>query len=272
MKKITLLRIKKAIQLRVYRYNMYMFDHVCWIKTILYNWFWFGREGLRKLPIWIYNDVQILSMGEIVIDGEMHSGMIKMGVWKPKANSKTRWINNSKVIFHGDTIIRGGSIVENGGLVEIGKDVLLGESSRILCELHITIGDNVSLGFESIIMDTDFHYVLNVRDMTVKKNKKSIIIGAGSWITGYCKIMKGAILPPCSIVACSSMVNKDYSKEPQYTVFAGTPAIPTTTGYRRILNMEEEGHLNQFFFTHDDKYHVETSNVEKYCTYNFSEK
>lgn len=272
MKKITLYRIKKAFQLRLSRYNWYAFDHVCWLKTILYNWLWFGREGIRKRPIWIYNDVQILTMGEVVIEGEMHSGMIKIGVWKPKANSKTRWINNSKVIFHGDTIIRGGFTLENGGLVEIGKNVLLSESSRIMCERQVSLGDNVSFGFESIIMDTDYHYVLDVRDMTVKDNRKAINIGADSWIAGYCKIMKGTILPPCSIVASSSMVNADYSKEPQYTVFAGTPAKPLTTGYRRIFNIVEEWNLYQFFLTHDDKYHVETSDVEKYCTDNFSKK
>lgn len=272
MKKITLQRIKKAIQLRICRYNWYKFDHVCWIKTIFYNWLWFGQKGLRELPIWIYNDVQILTTGEIEIEGEMHRGMIKMGVWKPKANSKTRWINLSKVIFHGDTIIRGGTTFENGGLVEIGKNVLLSESSRIMCEQHITFEDNVSVGFETIVMDTDYHYILNVREMSVKNNKTAIHIGAGSWIAGYCKVMKGTILPPCSIVASSSMINTDYSSEPQYTVFAGTPAKPMTTGYRRIFNIEEEWNLNQYFHTHDDMYHIETNDVNKYCTENFSRK
>lgn len=269
---ITFSRIKRAIQARIYRFNRYKFDHVCWIKTVVYNWLWFGYEGLRKLPIWIYNDVQILSNSEIVIDGDMHSGMIKMGVWKPKANSKTRWINNSKVIFHGDTIIRGGTTLENTGVVEIGKNVLLSESSRVMCEQSITFGDNVSLGFESIAMDTDFHYVLNVRDMTVTDNKKAIYVGAGSWIAGYSKIMKGTILPPGSIVASSSMVNMDYSKEPPNTIFAGTPAKPIKTGYRRIHNIVEEWNLYQYFLSHDDKYHVETVDIERYCTDNFHKK
>ena len=269
---MTFSRIKRAVQARIYGFNRYKFDHVCWIKTIMYNWLWFGCKGLRKLPIWIYNDVQILANDEMVIVGEMHSGMIKMGVWKPKANSKTRWINNSKVVFYGDAIIRGGTTFENTGVVEIGKNVLLSESSRVMCERHITFGDNVSLGFESIAIDTDFHFVLNVHDMTVQDNKKSIYIGAGSWIAGYSKVMKGTVLPPCSIVASCSMVNMDYSKEAPNTIFAGAPAKPIKTGYRRIHNVAEEWNLNQKFPIEGNIWHIETNDIDKYCTDNFSKK
>ena len=262
--------VRSKIQSAILAYNLYKFDHVCWLKTILYNALWFGVKGIKKLPIYLYNDVQILSIGQIVIQGEMFNGMIKIGCWKPKAHNPTRWINNSKVIFHGNTIIRGGTTFENYGIVEFGKCVLLGESSAIMCQERIEIGDFSSIGFESKVMDTDFHYVLNTIDKKILSCKKAIHISGGSWIASNCRILKGTILPQNSIVAGGSMVNKDYSQEPPNTVFAGIPAKPIKNGYRRIFNKKEEANIHEYFrYNSMLEYHINESDINIYCFDNF---
>lgn len=261
--------LRTTILSKVIAFNWYKFDHICWWKSILYNGLWLGFEGLKKIPILIYNDVDILSLGKMEIEGDMHFGMIKIGIWKPKAHCKTRWINNSKVIFHGDIIIRGGTTLENEGVIEFGKYIMVGESVKIMCQKRIVIEDYASIGFESTIMDTDFHYMLDTEKMTVSDCKKEVYISKGTWISSYCKIMKGTQLPENSIVAGSSMVNKDFSQLPANTVFVGTPAKPAKIGYRRIFNKQEEDKLHEYFRKHPTSdFHVNISDVELYCCTN----
>ena len=80
MSKLSVLR--DVILNRIVDYNLYKYDHVCWLKTLIYNGLWFGFAGIRHLPVLIYNDVEILSRGKIFIEGEMTYGMVRLGIWK----------------------------------------------------------------------------------------------------------------------------------------------------------------------------------------------
>lgn len=249
----------------------YRFNHVCWVKSWFYNALWFGLRDSFRMPIYIYNDVHIMATGQVRIIGEMKKGMIKIGVWKAKANSVTRIFNNTTIIFNGETEIRGGAVIENEGIIEFGEYVRIGESCHIMCQEKITFGHHIATGFNTTIMDTDFHFVLNIKEMTTNKCTRPIVIGSGSWISSDCKVMKGSILPNNSILCGNSLLNKDFSSEPSNTVFMGVPAKPTKSGYRRIYNTKEQDLMLDFFRTHTErnKCDIEVENLDEYCFSSF---
>jgi len=245
--------IRNIILSGIIEYNLYKYDHICWIKTILYNGLWFGNAGLRHLPILIYNNVEILSKGKILIDGEMSYGMVRLGIWKAKSHNKTRLMNFGTIVFKGDTVIQAGCVIEvYGGKIEFGRHNKFAESCKIMCNTNITIRDHVTVGYESTFMDTDFHFTIDVNNYKVLRNEGKIIIGEGSWISSNCKIMKGVKLPKYSVVCTNSLVLGDFSKYPETSMFAGIPAKPIKNGKRRIFDKELESKLLTSFRNNTD--------------------
>lgn len=260
-------RLNHSLRTMVMKYNNYRFNHVCWLKSWLYNAMWFGLKQSFKMPILIFNDVEIMALGRIVISGPIERGMIHIGAWKSKAHNSTRIFNNSLIIFNGRTEIRGGVIIENDGTIEFKKDVRIGENCEIMCQDNIVFGDRVSIGFETQVMDTDFHFVLNMEKQKIRNCHKPTIINNGAWVSSNCKVMKGTVIPEGAIVAGNSLFNQDYSSLPQNTLFAGSPAKPIKEGFRRIQNMTSEKQIKEYFLSHPEahEYLVTTDNIDDFC-------
>ncbi len=266
MSKLSVLR--DVILNRIVDYNFYKYDHVCWLKTLIYNSLWFGFAGIRHLPVLIYNDVEILSRGKILIEGEMTYGMVRLGIWKAKSHNKTRLMNFGTIIFKEDIVIQGGCIIEvYGGKIEFGKHIKLAESCKIMCCKSIIIQNNVSVGYETTFMDTDFHFTIDVESRKVFRNESQIIIGEGSWISSNCKIMKGVKIPRFSIICTNSLVLNDYSACPETSMFAGSPAKPIKSKKRRIFNVELESKLSALFRNevNEDFVILDDDNLESLC-------
>lgn len=72
-------------------------------------------------------------------------------------------------------------------------------------------------------------------------------IGQHVWIANGCTISTGAIIPPYSIIAASSLVNKDFSNiSTKGNFFAGIPANLKRTGTFRVYG-SLEGELHKHF-------------------------
>lgn len=266
-------KIRNKILSSITGYNQYKYDHICWFKTILYNSLWFGAKGLLKLPIHIYNNVDIISSGRITIDGEIHTGMIKMGIWKAKAHNHFRLVNYGTIIFHGKAVLQGGCIIENyGGIIEFGNFNKISESCKLMCRRRIVFQDHISVGYETTFMDTDFHFIVNTTDRKVHLNEKEINIGEGVWISSNCKIMKGVCLPANSIVCANSLLLKDFSYCRCATVFAGSPAKVINEGKRRIFNIKKEQELLSIFQRNNtlNELQIPENDLDKLCFENFN--
>lgn len=122
--------------------------------------------------------------------------------------------------FHRCSIIVG----KKGNLI-IGKNVGM-SSIAIVCHHRIEIGDNVNLGGNVVIYDTDFHS-LNSADRLSRKldfeNTKTspVKIGTNAFIGAHTTILKGITIGENSIVGACSVVTKDI---PANEIWAGNPA------------------------------------------------
>ena len=116
-------------------------------------------------------------------------------------------------------------IVGNNGTLIIGKNVGM-SSTAIVCHHHIEIGDNVNLGGNVVIYDTDFHS-LNAESRLDSKTDKvgtktaAVKIGNSAFIGGHSTLLKGVEIGENAIVGACSVVTKNI---PANEIWAGNPA------------------------------------------------
>ncbi|MGQ1946426.1 acyltransferase [Geofilum sp. OHC36d9] len=114
--------------------------------------------------------------------------------------------------------------VRNKGELIIGNSVGLSDVT-IICQEHITIGNNVLLGVGTQIRDTDEHS-LNVADRLngldkIRQKSSPIVIGDNVFIGANCMILKGINIGANSIVGAGSVLTKNVPPE---EIWAGNPA------------------------------------------------
>lgn len=116
-------------------------------------------------------------------------------------------------------------IVGKEGELIVGKNVGM-SSTGIVCHKKIEIGDNVNIGGNVVIYDTDFHS-LNSSDRKDRSSdiantkKASIRIGNNVFIGAHTTILKGVEIGDNAIIGACSVVTKNV---PANQIWAGNPA------------------------------------------------
>lgn len=246
-------------------------QRVSWLKTLIINFKCLPFSQAKHLPIYIYSDTIISSYGHIVINAaEVAPGMIKIGRRNFFKGHKTYFVNAGTIEFDGRFMAEGGTCINNmGGYVKLGADARICEICKLLCMKRVEIGASTQIAFGAIIMDTDFHYLVDIKKKLVRTPEATIHIGAYCWFGNSCSIMKGTVMPDYSIVAGKSLCNKDYSQSPLYPVFAGSPAKCVADGKRRVYNVESRREIYQAFMQDETLRKVEVNQTDmdwdKYC-------
>lgn len=93
----------------------------------------------------------------------------------------------------------------------------------------------------------------DIENANINPLTKEVVIGDHVWIGNRTTISRGTVLPDDSIVASNSLVNKDYSSEGSFCMFAGMPAKVVKRNIKRIWNEREESDIDKrlnYFRTH----------------------
>lgn len=127
--------------------------------------------------------------------------------------------------------IEGEIFVKRGGMIEIGDRVGI-SSSTIWAGKRITIGNDVNVGADCIIIDTDAHphnYLQRRKDYRKKVGNEeyeklipsaAITICDDVWLGARCQVLKGVTIGARSIIAAGSIVTKDI---PADVIAGGNP-------------------------------------------------
>jgi acetyltransferase-like isoleucine patch superfamily enzyme len=111
------------------------------------------------------------------------------------------------------------------GELIIGDNVGM-SATAIICNHQITIGNNVTIGGNTVIYDTDFHNL----DPLIRSNKTldkqtsiklPVLIEDNVFIGAHSTILKGVTIGKNSIVGACSVVTKNI---PENEIWAGNPA------------------------------------------------
>ena len=111
------------------------------------------------------------------------------------------------------------------GCLKIGENVGM-SSTAIICNYEIEISNNVTIGRNTVIYDTDFHSLdPKIRiDKSVDKlhaKKAKVIIKDNAFIGAHTTILKGVTIGKNSILGACSVVSKSV---PDNEIWAGNPA------------------------------------------------
>ncbi len=111
------------------------------------------------------------------------------------------------------------------GTLIIGDNVGM-SSTAIICNYQITIGNNVVIGGNTVIYDTDFHtldpQVRNNKSLDKQGAKKSLVcIGDNVFIGAHSTILKGVTVGNNAVIGACSVITKDV---PANEIWAGNPA------------------------------------------------
>ena len=213
------------------------------------------RQALQ-FPIFVYGRPRLYCLsGKIDLSGceKIKRGMVKLNTnhyWAPYfqvANSE--FINAGVIKIDGSVDIGSGTkiMVTKNSELHLGKNVRIADKVIITCMKEVRIGESTRLAHNVQIMDSNFHYVANLKTREISRKTHPVIIGKGCWICNSSTVSSGGILPDFTIVASNSLVKKDFSGLECNSLIGGIPAKFITTGLRRVLNSDYEAEIEKYF-------------------------
>ena len=204
-------RIKKALA---------VLWQVNWIKTFVFNFHYLPTKVAIRIPVFVYRHTRLEELGgRIILDAPIYTGMIKigrpgMGIIDP-VSDRTMWQGGGAGLLVGRGMLHigsGGRIsIGNKGNLTIGNNCTISGRSSIVCHKAITVGDNCTFSWDILIMDTDFHPILNNQGVQINKSAE-IIIGNHVWIGCRSTILKGCHIADNTVVAAGSIVTTNLEK------------------------------------------------------------
>lgn len=200
-------------------------------KTVYFNFRILPLKKAIKLPIWISHKTKLIGIRKdcITIEGYNTFAMIQFGIFEigGVANSRKSYIrfgqeSTNKLIFRGPARFGGGSYltIDEGSTVEIGGNFSANNNFQIRSHTAVTIGNDVMIGWNVKIMDSDNHKIY-INEIPIE-NKREVVIGNHVWVGAEVNFLKGSKIPDNSIVGYQSLVTRRF--EGDSLVVAGHPA------------------------------------------------
>lgn len=183
------------------------------------------------LPIVVRYNTKIRNMsGKVLLNNNLPFkwGGVKLGFGSvgifDKSYERSIWEVAGTIQIHGNVKLGPGSRVSVGsnGILILGDNVVNSAKMTIICTNRIAIGANVTTSWDTLVMDTDFHHVLNLDTNTVHPKEKPIEIGDNVWLGARCMVLKGSAIPKNCVIGAMALVNNSFS-EPN-CLLAGNPA------------------------------------------------
>lgn len=206
---------------------------ISFLKTIYINFKCFGFRGIR-LPILISRKCKIDIHGTVQLT-EYKTGSVTIGFGGSKgivekAYSYFGVASDGTVVFAGKAGVSAGSSIRvDKGTFHVGNNFSTNKNCFIACSKGITIGDDVTLGWDVNIRDNDGHNIIDVTTNTVSESTP-VKIGNHVWLCSYVDVLKGSYIADDSVVAYRSLVTKSFTEN--NVLIGGAPAKVIKTGIR----------------------------------------
>lgn len=239
-------------------------------KTLIANFSGLPFKYAIKLPIIVYQGTEIEQIGKIKFNCPIRKGILVIGKRMFFRCQRTVIINRGTIEIDGDCEIMGGATIHTlrcGSILHVGENVMIGENAKILVDTKVSIGMCTRIAFGCLIIDSEFHFVVDTTTGNVGTTRNPITIGQYCWVGNTSIIKKGTILPDYTIVSNGAMCTKNYSNIPKYSILQGVPAKLKASGLRRIYNEEWDKKLNAFFMENPNqkKTSVPLDSIDSEC-------
>lgn len=131
----------------------------------------------------------------------------------------------SRITFRGKATIGGGTklLLRGNSELVLGDDFYVSLNSSFYCYKRIEFGSGCTIGWDVLIMDTDWHRTIDGITGKTLSSVDEVRVGNHCWICNDVQIQKGTVIPNNVIVAAKSLCNKKYDI-PEHSLIAGIPA------------------------------------------------
>lgn len=203
------------------------------LKSMYVNLKCFGLKGI-KLPILVSRKCRIDLHGKVQL-ARYSTGQVTIGFGGSKGVVENAYsyfgvAAGGTVVFAGKAGISAGSSVRvDKGMLRVGKNFSTNKNCFIACSEGVTIGNDVTLGWNVNIRDNDGHNIIDVKTNSISESKP-VTIGNHVWLCSYVDVLKGAYIADDNVVAYRSLVTKSF--EEKGMLIGGTPAKIIKTGIR----------------------------------------
>lgn len=146
--------------------------------------------------------------------------------------------NKGVIIFNGNCCIGNNSFISVGshGMLNFGKGFSATTSLKIASYSNIVFGDSVSVGWNCMFIDTDFHSMVNRKGLRTK-GFGDIMIGSNNWFGNNCTILKNVTTPDFTTIAAGTYLTQTCRNVPPYSILGNEKSIKIIkTGWYRDLN------------------------------------
>lgn len=229
---------------------------VKWFRTLYFNFKVFPFKTALKLPVYFYSRVKFISLsGDVVINSPIRRAMVKIGV---KIELGRVVMGISEMNIKGTMVINGAFstgpdiliYINKDAILEIGENSYFGSRTRVMVTNKLVMGRYCRFGYESQILDSNFHYMLDIGKNEVKRLNGEIIIKDFCWIGNRSTIQKNTVIPRYTTIASNSLLNRDYSADiPERSIIGGIPAKLIKTDVIRIFDFKQESKINNYFIS-----------------------
>ncbi len=204
--------------------------HLPWITTGLAKWTVGRRGGTGGLGVtWLIR--LLLVELPVIARGLFWRVMVRLmgGRMGPRAriHEGARIIQGSghaTIEIGADFRMLRNAAVNTGpnGRIRIGNHLHLGENSMITAIGDVVVGDDVTIGPQTIVVDADHVFADPTKPIRAQGLKTSPVrIGNDVWVASHVTVVKGVTIGDGCVVGAGAVVTSDM---PPYSIVLGVPA------------------------------------------------
>ncbi|MBE6957652.1 MAG: acyltransferase [Ruminococcaceae bacterium] len=204
--------IKKLLQIAIF-------------KSFFFNLKHFGLKG-AKMPVLFAKKCKVQVKGKIELEN-FSGGAVRIGFGGSEGVVENRYsylsvAPGARLVFKGKAgFSAGNSVRVDAGVLTVGNNFSANKNCFIACSEGVTIGDDVTLGWDVHIRDNDGHTIIDGAT-GARSESRNVTIGNHVWLCAYTDVLKGSVVPDESVVAYRSLVTKAFDKP--HSLIGGAPA------------------------------------------------
>ena len=215
------------------------------LHSIYFNFHYLPYRQAIKLPILVYKPHFLSLKGTVKIECEhVYMGMIRLGfrTCGIYPNAGFTWENlGGSVIFQGECLVGNDSYLSFGTKTHVifGDDFRNTAALKLVSYKGIKFGIKTRMGWGTLIMDTNFHPLYDMKRDVYKKASGPIEIGDYNWFGTQCKIMHSVKTPERCIFGMNTVVTRNCVMK-SYCVMGGEPVRILTENVMRDYDHDQE--------------------------------
>lgn len=219
---------------------------VNWLKTIYFNFKMLPFEQARKLPFIFYGKIYFSSLkGKVKINVPIKMGLVCFGE-DFEINKKAKGIAqlhlDGEAVFNGYMHIGKDVLfyVNDGAYCEFGNMACLGSNVRFVCMNKISLGNWTGIGYDSQLLDSNFHPMYNTLTNEEYPMHGVIQLGDHNAVSNRVTIQSGTITNNNFVIASNSLCNANYYNLGENVLIGGVPAKLIKNNFARNWEIEKE--------------------------------